>query len=44
MTVRKCDAGTIFWPDVEACDAECMLPEGHEGMHEDKILGPWSDD
>lgn len=43
-TNKKCGERAIFWPDVEAIDAECHLPEGHEGDHEDNILGPWSDD
>lgn len=38
----RCGEKTIFWPDVEACDAECFLPPDHEGDHEDQILGPWS--
>jgi hypothetical protein len=35
----RCGARTVFWPDDEACDAECWLPAGHEGEHEDEILG-----
>lgn len=41
MTRKTCGATTVFWPDVEACDAECFLPP-HEGtVHEDEILGEW---
>lgn len=38
-----CGAQTVFWPDVEACEAECILPRGHEpaDVHEDEILGTW---
>lgn len=41
-----CGATTVFWPDDEACDAECILPRGHEPAdgHRDEILGPWSED
>lgn len=41
-----CGATAIFWPDDEACDAECALPAGHEpaDVHEDKSLGRWSED
>lgn len=40
-----CGARTVFWPDDEACDAECILPRGHRGTdHEDAILGWWSED
>jgi hypothetical protein len=41
-----CGARTVFWPDVEACDAECHLPAGHEpaDVHEDPILGEWTED
>jgi hypothetical protein len=45
-TAELCGATTVFWPDVEACDAECILPRGHEpaDVHEDEILGTWSED
>lgn len=43
-TSAKCGAQAVFWPDVEACEAECMLPKGHDGRHEDKILGTWEED
>lgn len=41
-----CGARTVFWPDDEACDAECILPRGHQpdDVHRDEILGPWSED
>nr|MDT0658046.1 hypothetical protein [Micromonospora sp. DSM 115978] len=39
-----CGAQAIFWPDVEACEAECIRPTGHDGPHEDEILGEWSED
>ena len=41
-----CGATATFWPDVEACEAECILPPGHEpaDVHEDEILGQWSED
>lgn len=48
MTVPEqqlCGARTVFWPDDEACDAECFLPAGHEGsIHEDEILGEWNEE
>lgn len=41
-----CGATAVLWPDDEACDAECILPAGHEpaDVHEDEILGEWSED
>ena len=39
--VPKCGATTVFWPDDEACDAECMLTIAHDGDHEDEVLGKW---
>ncbi|MFB7592419.1 hypothetical protein [Streptomyces sp. NPDC056169] len=40
-----CGARTVFWPDDEACDAECSRPAGHAGtIHEDEILGEWDAD
>lgn len=44
--IALCGASTIFWPDVEACEAECVLPRDHEpaDVHEDEILGQWSED
>lgn len=41
-----CDARTVFWPDDEACDAECALPLGHEpnDVHQDENLGEWNED
>jgi hypothetical protein len=46
MTETPCGARTIFWPDVEACEAECMLPAGHTpaDVHEDDILGSWTEE
>jgi hypothetical protein len=43
---KACGATTVFWPDVEACDAECSLPAGHEpaNIHDDEILGEWDED
>ena len=41
----KCGARTVFWPDDEACDAECIRPRGHGGtIHEDEILGEWDEE
>jgi len=40
-----CGAKATFWPDVEACEAECILHIGHSGeRHEDEILGEWDED
>lgn len=42
---KRCGARATFWPDDEACEAECMLPAGHEGtVHEDEILGEWDEE
>ncbi|MFI8792591.1 hypothetical protein [Streptomyces sp. NPDC055105] len=42
--VRPCGARTVFWPEDEACEAECILPHGHAGLvHEDKVLGEWDE-
>ncbi|WP_225811318.1 hypothetical protein [Streptomyces spinosus] len=43
---ETCGARTTFWPDVEAIDAECFLPRGHEPaqVHEDEALGEWNED
>lgn len=41
--VDPCGEGKIFWPDVEACEAVCGLGEGHDGPHEDPILGEWDE-
>lgn len=43
---KTCGARTTFWPDVEACDAECIRPRDHEpaNIHEDEILGEWNED
>jgi hypothetical protein len=40
---KACGAMTTFWPDVEACEAECCLPRGHSpaNVHKDRILGEW---
>lgn len=41
---ERCGATTVFWPRVEACEAECFLAP-HEGtVHEDEILGEWDED
>jgi hypothetical protein len=35
----------VFWPDDEACDAECIRHRGHKGtIHEDEILGEWDEE
>lgn len=41
-----CGARSIWWPDEEACEAECCLPAGHEptDVHEDNTLGEWTED
>lgn len=46
MSDELCRASAVFWPDVEACEAECVLPVGHEpaDQHKDEILGEWSED
>lgn len=37
-----CRERAVFWPDYEACDAECCLPAGHGGeQHYDQVLGWW---
>lgn len=43
---RTCGAKTVFWPDVEGCEAECIMPAEHEPaeIHEDEILGEWNED
>ena len=43
---ERCGATAVFWPEVEACDAECMLPRGHEpaDVHKDEILGEWREE
>lgn len=43
---NSCKATTVFWPEVEACDATCDKPKGHEpaNIHEDRILGEWDED
>lgn len=44
MTRETCGATAVFWPDMEACEAECFLAP-HQGIvHEDEILGEWSED
>jgi hypothetical protein len=45
-TLGLCGARAVFWPDDEACDAECCLLLGHRpaGVHEDEILGEWDED
>lgn len=41
---RKCGARAVFWPDVEAIEAECIRSRGHAGtIHEDEILGEWDE-
>lgn len=43
---ERCGAQATFWPDVEACEAECALPLGHQPaeVHEDETLGEWHED
>jgi hypothetical protein len=44
-SAEQCGARAVFWPDVEACDAECIRPKDHGGtVHEDEILGEWDED
>ncbi|MFF4902297.1 hypothetical protein [Streptomyces sp. NPDC001068] len=39
-----CGARTVFWPDDEACDAECSWPPEHGGSrHFDESLGEWDE-
>lgn len=40
-----CGATSIFWPDEEACEAECVLPRGHvpANVHRAEILGKWEE-
>lgn len=40
---ERCEATTVFWPDVEACEAECVKERGHFPPHEDEILGEWEE-
>jgi hypothetical protein len=45
VPTERCGARTVFWPDAEACDAECIRHRGHKGtIHEDEILGTWDED
>jgi hypothetical protein len=45
VPTERCGARTVFWPDVEACDAECIRHRGHKGtIHEDEILGTWDEE
>lgn len=42
---EACAARAVFWPDDEACDAECVRHRGHKGtVHEDEVLGEWDAD
>jgi hypothetical protein len=43
---ERCGATAVFWPEVEACEAECILPYGHEpaDVHKDEILGEWCEE
>lgn len=43
-TYEQCRAHTVFWPDVEAIDADCILPKGHGEVHADLALGEWRED
>jgi hypothetical protein len=46
MARQACGAIAVFWPEVEAIDAECVRPLGHKpaDIHEDEILGEWHED
>ena len=46
MSKDLCGATTVFWPDVEACDAVCILAKGHQpaNIHKDEVLGEWDED
>jgi hypothetical protein len=39
----QCTETTIYWPDVEAIDVNCVLRTGHEGNHQDND-GDWRND
>ena len=40
-----CGATAVFWPEAEACEAECWLPADHPGTrHQAEILGDWDED
>lgn len=41
MTRKTCGATTVFWPDVEGCEAECILAPHGGTVHEDEALGEW---
>lgn len=41
MTRKTCGATAVFWPDGEACDAECIRAPHDGTIHEDEILGEW---
>lgn len=40
----QCGEVSVFWPDDEACEAECELDAGHAGPHRDAVLGEWEPD
>lgn len=45
VPAQACGARTVFWPEVEACEAECIRHRGHKGtIHEDEILGDWDEE
>jgi len=44
MTRETCGAATVFWPDVEGCEAVCFLPLHDGTIHQDEILGEWDTD
>lgn len=39
-----CGATTVFWPDIEACEAECALAPHDGPVHSDLYLGEWTED
>ncbi|MFD9190439.1 hypothetical protein ACFWCA_19675 [Streptomyces phaeochromogenes] len=44
-TKPLCGARTVFWPDQEACEAECALAAAHGGtIHWDEVLNEWGED
>ena len=39
-----CGDRTVFWPDDEAIDVACVLPDGHDGDHEDDTGSEWENE
>lgn len=46
MDDGTCGATGVFWPEEECISVICVLPRGHlpEDIHEDEMLGRWSED